>query len=71
MHHLACIDLRTEWDILDVSGPVPLFQRVRFGGGEHEGSPVMPPASLRLADARDGANAPPLRAAYPPQRLAA
>ena len=28
MGHLACIDLRTEWDILDASGPVPLFQCV-------------------------------------------
>jgi hypothetical protein len=51
MGHLACVDLRTERDILDASGPVPLFQRVSFGGGEHEGSPVMPRAFPRVCGA--------------------
>jgi hypothetical protein len=42
MRHLACLDLRQNKIILDASGPVPLFQRVHFGGGEHEGPPAMP-----------------------------
>ena len=51
MGHLACVDLRTERDILDASGPVPLFQRVHFGEGEHEGSPAMPRAFPRVCGA--------------------